>query len=136
MACPYFRPLARLAPESWIDPPRLPLVDPFEGLCEAATEAWTPDGETLRECCSFGYARGRCARFPANAPCDAVRFTAAGDGEIRYVLEKDCAPVGHGPREAATGRLAAQAEAFAGAWNRRPRKEGEPCSKAVRSANR
>ena len=112
-----------MAPGRWIDPPRLPLVDAHDGVCEAAAATWEPDLETLKECCNFGYARGRCAHFPAGASFDAVRFSMNGAGEVRYVLEKDYAPLEHGARQDLSGRLAAQADAFAVAWGRRPRKE-------------
>ena len=112
-----------MAPDRWIDPPRLPLVDPFDGVCEAELEPWQPDDSTLRECCNFGYARGLCPRFPAGAPADAVRFTVDGSGEVRYVFEKEYTPTGHGAAESASGRLAVQARAFTEAWSRRPRKE-------------
>jgi len=123
VACPYFRPLARLAPARWSNPPRLSLLDAFDGLCEAGADVQTPDDTTLKECCNTGYARGRCARFPADAPWDAVRFTATGAGGFRYVFEKDYAPAESGAVETASGRLAAQASAFVEAWKRRPRKE-------------
>jgi hypothetical protein len=133
VACPYFRPLARLEPRRWIGPPRLPLVDPFDGVCEAMPQAWTPDETTLREYCSFGYARGRCARFPAEAPADAVRFTMGDGQEVLYVLERDYAPVAYGAVGGAAPRLAAQAAAFAAAWARRPRKEPQPDAGPTRS---
>jgi hypothetical protein len=114
-----------MAPERWIDPPRLPLVDPFDGVCEARAEPWPPDEATLKERCNFGYARGHCPRFPADAPWDAVRFTVRGEDQVRYVLEREYAPAGHGAVETLSGRMAAQAGAFAQAWRRRPRKEGQ-----------
>jgi hypothetical protein len=54
--------------------------------------------------CNFGYARGRCEHFPADAMVDAVRFSVKQDaGEpptdllrVIYVLERDHAPVEHG----------------------------------------
>jgi hypothetical protein len=112
--------------QRWSNPPRLPLVDPWYGVCEAENGPWTPGEETLKECCNAGYARGRCARFPAAAPHDAVRFTAGAGGEILYVLEKDYSPAGHGTVAGSDGRLAAQAAAFAQSWARRPRKERNP----------
>ncbi len=112
-----------MAPERWSDPPRLPLIDPCDGVCEAEASLWTPDEAALKQYCNTGYARGRCPRFPAAAPYDAVRFTAGEDGEVRYVFEKNYSPAGHGVTPADGGRLAAQAAVFANAWTRRPRKE-------------
>ena len=103
VACPYFRPVAIMAPARWTNPPRLSLLDAFDGVCEAGTDAGAPDDETLKECCNTGYARGRCERFPADAPWDAVRFTATGAGGFRYVFEKDYAPAESGSVETATG---------------------------------
>ncbi len=115
-----------MAPERWRNPPRLPLVDVFEGVCETMAEAWTPDDATLKEYCSFGYARGRCARFPADSPFDAVRFTMRGENQVCYTLEREYAPVKHGGVDALSGRLAAQATVFAAGWRRRPKKESQP----------
>lgn len=112
-----------MASAGWSHPPRLPLIEAFEGLCEAGPEPLRPEKAALKEYCNLGYARGRCARFPAHAPWDAVRFTAGASGEIRYILEKNYSPAETGPADAATGRLAAQAGAFGEAWKRRARKE-------------
>jgi hypothetical protein len=55
------------------------------------------------ELCNWGYARGRCDRFPPDAPADAVRFSIAAEDQrsvrLIYVLERDHAPVEHGEIE-------------------------------------
>ena len=66
MACPYFDPGERLPGSSGS------LGDVYTGLCRAdAGQAWQPDGYTLADRCNLGYARGRCAHFPAASGPDA-----------------------------------------------------------------
>ncbi|MGH9667183.1 MAG: hypothetical protein ACRD9L_22395 [Bryobacteraceae bacterium] len=101
MACPYFEPVAKLEDRVWSRPPRFPLGGAYTGVCHAPrSESWRPDAETARELCNVGYARGRCGYFPADAPADAVRFSAAGytDGvlPVQFILERDYFPVEHG----------------------------------------
>jgi hypothetical protein len=111
----------------------MPLGEPHRGEC-AAGAGWLPEGDLLRERCNFGYARGRCDRFPAGAEADAVRFTAweERDGvlELEYILERDYAPLRNGQLRyrSADGRadgpgapdiVLRQAEAFAGSHLRR-----------------
>ncbi len=78
----------------------MPLGDPYEGLCRAPGGESQPTGEVLRECCNFGYARGRCERFPVEEEVDAVRITAwrgpGGSTEFQYVLEGNHMPLKHG----------------------------------------
>ena len=91
MACPFF------APEAVSDvlrAARAPLGRVYIGACEAGPEPATP-GLELLEHCNFGYGRGECPRFPADAAIDAVRFTRY-KGELIYVLERECTPVEHG----------------------------------------
>lgn len=63
-------------------------------------EDWRPEPETSRELCNVGYARGRCPRFPSDAPADAVRFSAASNANdvlaIQFILEREYFPVDHG----------------------------------------
>jgi hypothetical protein len=100
MACPYFRPTARLETNSWIVPPRLPLGDAFTGECRADAGAFQPDEARLRQCCNVGYGRAACERFPRGAKHDAVRFHIANDAggliRIQYVFEEACWPREHG----------------------------------------
>src|SRR5437879_1683236 len=101
MPCPYFHPAGQLA---WPNAPRLPLGDAYTGLCQAEPgSAIDPGLAALKDCCNLGYARGRCAHFPAGDGPDAVRFTVAreADGLIRidWVREKDHHPFDHGPLE-------------------------------------
>ncbi len=104
MACPYFYPVERFQDREWPTPPRLPLGDPYHGMCCVnPTREIQPDRETVRQYCNLGYARGKCPHFPKDAGPDAVRFTVAGDQDgalqLFYVLEKDHAPLEHGPLE-------------------------------------
>ena len=104
MACPYFRTVKPRSQTGNSRTAMLPLGDAWEGDCGAAPDApWQPDDSTLLSLCNMGYARGHCARFPADHGPDAVRFTIAGDaaGQIHvyYVLERDHHPWSHGPLE-------------------------------------
>jgi hypothetical protein len=83
----------------------------YKGSCERTGVACAP--ELLVDACNFGYARGRCTAFPADAAADAVRFTKY-NGEVLYILERECAPVEHGPvgRLAGRGALERQAAVF------------------------
>jgi hypothetical protein len=95
MACPYFYPLRRKDSGRAM----LPLGDGWEGECRAGAPA-APDPAQASGPCSFGYARGRCARFPDAPGADAVRFSVGShrDGlvRIRYALERDHLPFEHG----------------------------------------
>lgn len=112
MACPYFHPVARCVSELRTETAMLPLGDAWAGVCEAnpATGNATPDAAQLRPLCNLGYARGRCARFPAEDPgADAVRFCISGDDgatlKISYVLERDHHPFAYGPLEYSLANL-------------------------------
>lgn len=111
MPCPFFFPLQPLVETEWSRPPRAPLGQLFAGECHASQ----PPAAADHALCNFGYARRECARFPAEAPFDAVRFARQGDA-VLYVFEKDHAPAEHGfvnePGEHPL--LAAQARAFTG----------------------
>jgi hypothetical protein len=101
MACPFFLPVRRLEPGPWLNPPRVPLGDPYWGSCQAdpAAPVELPE-EHQRELCNYGYARFRCPHFPEGAKEDAVRFSIVKDlggcTELVYIVEKDHAPVDHG----------------------------------------
>ncbi len=105
MACPYFYPLEP-DPE-WHKHPRLPLGDPYTGLCQVdpLREA-QPDLPTLHAFCNRGYARGRCPRFPAAAHADGHRFSVIQEEganlRIFYVAERDHRPLDHGTIEYST----------------------------------
>lgn len=102
MACPYFYPVearARAGENS-----TLPLGDSWAGVCRAVPDRpWQPDEAVLRPLCNLGYARGNCARFPAQDGPDAIRFAVSGDDgaciRIYYVVERDHHPFAHGPLE-------------------------------------
>lgn len=128
MPCPFFLPTHRLDCGAWVRPPRLPLGDPYAGVCHSDPSAPVEPPEAhQRELCNCGYARYRCAHFPEDAAADAVRFSVvedtAGRIELVYVIEKDHAPAEHGRlvyvQDAdrlegphTTGLLARQARAF------------------------
>jgi len=113
----------------------LPLGDAWTGICRAVPDdLFRPDDSTLDTFCNLGYARGRCARFPADHGPDAVRFTiVSNEGAVLrlyYVLERDHRPFAHGALEfsvaqnelttPAEGALtAAQARAYAASYLRR-----------------
>ena len=133
MACPFFMPEAPLESEGYTRAPRMPLGEAYTGQCHACSgPPMHPAGDRLRELCNFGYARGRCDRFPAGDAADAVRFsiTAAETGSVRmvYVIESQNLPVEHGVVEylireqrvtgAPTALLASQARAFAASYFR------------------
>jgi hypothetical protein len=123
MPCPFFFPVARLDRGDWIHAPRLPLGDPYRGVCHAIpAELFEPPESDQRELCNCGYARGKCGRIPLEAP-DAVRFSVVDDSDgrlkITWVVEKDHMPLDFGIVECAEGSmagfnalLAAQADAF------------------------
>ena len=99
MACPYFLPLERF--HGWEPAAVLPLGDAWSGTCQVQADcSYQPGDPELKESCNFGYARGRCARFPREDGPDAVRFAVRGQdaGEIRllWVREADHRPFDHG----------------------------------------
>jgi hypothetical protein len=102
MACPYFEPVRLHPAQQPCGTLPLPLGDCWMGTCRAGAEAATePDAGVLHSLCHFGYARGRCPRFPADDPGpDAVRFAitrvAAPSLDLCYVLERDHHPFAHG----------------------------------------
>ncbi len=127
--------MERFSDKAWATPPRLPLGDPYTGICAVdPMREWRPDDTTLRECCNRGYARKKCPRFPDDAGPDAVRFTVSREQngllKIHYVVEKDRRPLEHGPMEysAETGQfkpgqfgglLGRQAQAYVESYLRR-----------------
>jgi hypothetical protein len=130
MACPYFHPLDRLDDKRWPDPPRLPLGDPYSGICRAPDSAdFAPDDSTLREFCNMGYARQSCSRFPQRDGPDAVRFLVSSHldqiVQIAFVVERDHRPYQHGTFASSdSGNLSgevfrAQAEAYLSSYRRR-----------------
>jgi hypothetical protein len=134
MACPYFRPQERLADEG--KRPRLPLGDPYAGVCRADPgREWRPDENTLRVSCNVGYAAS-CRRFPRGEGPDAIRFSVIGDeaGALRifYVAERGHTALEHGALEYSSNQgkflsehpnqlLNEQAQAYAESYLRRKR---------------
>lgn len=108
MACPFFVPIARLDQDGWIHAPRLPLGNPYTGICQARPEEpFDPPEPSQHDLCNCGYARGRCDRFPTESAADAVRFsiTSLETDLVRltYVLERNHAPVEYGALKYAIG---------------------------------
>ncbi len=128
MACPYFYPAEPFPDDARVSQGRFPLGAAHKGTCRAAPdETFEPAEQILRSFCNFGYGRQSCARFPAGADSDAVRFSlAARAGEssrIVFVFERDFAPVRHGIVDSTAGNdcLARQAEVFAANYTRKTR---------------
>jgi hypothetical protein len=100
VACPFFLPVTRLDQNGWIHAPRLPLGDPYRGVCQACPEEPFEPPESANDLCNCGYARGRCDRFPPGSEADAVRFSITSLEvdlvRLTYVLERGHAPVEHG----------------------------------------
>lgn len=127
MPCPYFRPGRRLGPSRSI----VPLGDLWAGECTAGAAAVEPDENTVSSLCNFGYARGRCARYPGTGGADAVRFSVAADRggvlSLRFAVERDYLPLAHGTLVFSDGRvtpeptplLRRQAEAYLESYLRR-----------------
>ena len=112
MPCPYFYPVEPLV---WPSAPMLPLGDAYSGHCHSdPSRPADPERTALRDLCNLGYARGRCARFPAAAAPDAVRFCAIGDDgsiiRVAWVRERDHYPFDNGELE-----YAVAAESFTAA---------------------
>lgn len=120
MACPFFLPVRRLGSDGSNPAPRLPLGGAYGGSCHALVSGPIEPPEAIqRDLCNCGYARQRCSHFPVNGAADAVRFSVTGhqDGRVTlvYILEKDHAPMEHGPLDPAREArepLASQARAF------------------------
>ena len=102
MACPYFYPTEKSGGLYWPFPQRLPLGAGFHGACTAAEVRTVPSDDELRDFCNVGYA-GRCHKLPAGRRADAIRFSVASETDdlmiVRYVCERDHAPVEHGELE-------------------------------------
>lgn len=120
MACPYFVPLEPLDDARWIQPPRLPLGAACRGSCAAPGAAGGIPENTLEEICNWGYARDRCARFPAEEAVDALRLSLLRDGRLVWIEEADHRPLRHGEWSPGIGSAAldAQARVFLGRQRR------------------
>jgi hypothetical protein len=110
VACPFFMPQDRLDDSAWKHAPRLPLGDAYRGVCHSdPSHPFDPRDTARRDLCNYGYARGRCDRFPPDSSADAIRFSVAGDenGRIRlvYIAEKDHAPAQHGSVESSVEEI-------------------------------
>jgi hypothetical protein len=105
MSCPFFYAREPLSSVPEIRP--VPLGRLHRGECRAGNPL-LPSETELRAWCNFGYARGECPRFPADAAIDAVRFSIAHADTaavtVRYCLERDHRPVQHGTLIVTVGR--------------------------------
>jgi len=140
MSCPCFDPTEPRRHGADARGAMLPLGGAWTGFCRAVpNEPFRPDDSLLEPICNLGYARGRCARFPADGGADAVRFTMVSDDgaalRLYYVLERDHRPLAHGPLEFSVARnelttpaegalTAAQARAYAASYLRRRSESG------------
>ncbi len=75
----------------------MPLGDVWSGQCRApGLDQAGRERRFVIDCCNLGYARGRCARFPAGNGPDAVRFAVtshrATTVSLCCVSEKDHLP--------------------------------------------
>lgn len=110
--------------------PRTPLGEMWNGLCCAAGN----QAEASHEACNSGYARSRCAHFPAESPHDAIRFHVAVENgdliRLQYIYEREWWPGEHGvvdysraqsqvTSETGSDLLRRQAAAFATSWIRK-----------------
>lgn len=117
LACPYFMPVEKLEGGNWQHPARLPLGCGWSGHCTApGHEGASPAQDVLEGFCNLGYAGG-CSWAPHERMSDAVRFAVIAPPSlekrrkeennriglnsirIRYVCERDHAPVEHGELE-------------------------------------
>ncbi len=124
MPCPLFLPSHPLGE---LNPGASPLGDLFAGVCQADPEYAIPR-ETLRSCCNYGYARGRCG-LAENAETDSSCFIISKITEtgvtVRWSLERDHHPAAVGELEVAreqvppANALEAQAQAYASVYWRR-----------------
>lgn len=146
MACPFFLPTEELTAWAWHARPRLPLGDPWKGLCTAAGhDREMPSEQALKEWCNFGYAK-KCPWLPAKRHADKISFSIARDKEeiilIYYVFEVDHTPGEHGTlqydnqhgrwlKTHSDARLQKQAECYLASYLQRkqtPVRPGHPSS--------
>lgn len=141
MACPCFYPLAPAPIAIGRKAPPMPLGDAWSGVCRAVPGSEpAPAPIAVQQFCNFGYARGKCARVPEDAP-DAVRFSISDDRDgvirIHWVVEKNHLPFAHGPLHYLRARgaftvthpdpcIARQAEAYVAGYLRRKEEAVRP----------
>ena len=63
MPCPYFEP-QQVVRHPACSHARLPLIEEYEGVCQANGEPRAAQESKRLACCNHGNARGRCDRFP------------------------------------------------------------------------
>lgn len=110
-----------------MNPGASPLGDLFAGVCQGDPDYAIPR-ETLRTCCNYGYARGRCV-LAAAAETDSSCFILSRITDtavtVRWSLERDHHPVAVGELEVPgqpqtpANALEAQAQAYASVYWRR-----------------
>jgi hypothetical protein len=96
MPCPYFEP-RRVAAQPRHANVRLPLIDEYDGVCRAASEAIEVPGELRFGCCNQGNSRGLCGHFPAGETRSALRYDMLRQTpatlDLLWVEESDYAPL-------------------------------------------
>jgi hypothetical protein len=96
MPCPFFEPQA-LASDPAHPHARLPLLDEYDGVCQAAADAFRVPRDLRFPCCNHGYSRGACSRFPASETRSSIRFDVLSVNpeslELLFVEERDHFPV-------------------------------------------
>jgi hypothetical protein len=111
-------PVEKLENGAWPHPARLPLGCGWSGYCTVpGYESEILPREVLEEFCNLGYA-AKCSRLPQERAWDAVRFAVSAKKDrtvhengcadfsgasrivqLRYVCERQHAPVEHGTLE-------------------------------------
>ncbi|HEY3939756.1 MAG TPA: hypothetical protein VGL97_20150 [Bryobacteraceae bacterium] len=96
MPCPYFEP-TRVAAEPGHATARLPLIDEYDGVCRAASEAIEVPAELRFRCCNHGNSRGLCRHFPADEIRSSLRYEVlrqtAATLDLLWVEEREYAPL-------------------------------------------
>jgi hypothetical protein len=94
MPCPYFEPQRMVEPTHLNA--RLPLIDEFDGVCRASSEALPVPPATRLRLCNHGNARGQCTQFPAQEQRSSIRFDvlrrSASKLDLLFVEESLYAP--------------------------------------------
>jgi hypothetical protein len=96
MPCPYFEP-QRVAADPLHAAVRLPLIDEYDGVCHASSEAISAPRELRFRCCNHGYSHGGCQWVPAGNVRSCARFNVVRRSEstlqVLCVEEQDYAPL-------------------------------------------
>jgi hypothetical protein len=95
MPCPYFEP-RHVNAQSEHATARLPLIDEYDGLCQARDEPFEVPGELRFRCCNHGNSRGTCSHFPDRETRSSIRYEMVKQTSTTLDLilleERDYAP--------------------------------------------